>query len=90
VTGAAAARTALPLVVVYTRAGCHLCAEAEQVVAAVAAAGGCRVELVDIDADPAITDRYTVRVPVVAVDGRELFEFQVDPDQLRRAIAAAR
>jgi glutaredoxin len=68
-------------VTVYTRAGCHLCREAERVVAEVAH-GRAAVRLVDIDADPAITERYTVRVPVIAVDGRELFEFQVDPDEL--------
>jgi glutaredoxin len=72
-------------VTVYTRAGCHLCREAERIVADVAH-GLADVELVDIDADPAITDRYTVRVPVVAVDGRELFEFTVDPDALRAAL----
>lgn len=75
-------------VTVYTRAGCHLCAEAEAVVRDVAA-GRADVVLVDIDADPSITDRYTVRVPVVAVDGRELFEFMVTPDDLDFALESA-
>jgi glutaredoxin len=73
-------------VTVYTRAGCKLCREAERIVAEVAH-GLAAVELVDIDADPSITEQYTIRVPVVAVDGRELFEFQVDADDLRRALA---
>jgi glutaredoxin len=72
-------------VTVYTRAGCKLCREAERIVAEVAH-GLAAVELVDIDADPAITEQYTIRVPVVAVDGLELFEFQVDADDLRRAL----
>lgn len=72
-------------VTVYTRAGCHLCREAERVVARVAH-GRAEVRLVDIDAHPEITDRYTVRVPVVAVDGAELFEYQVDADALRAAL----
>jgi glutaredoxin len=75
----------MPTVTVYTRAGCHLCREAERLVAEIAH-GTAEVRLVDIDADPAITERYTVRVPVVAIDGRELFEYQVDPDALRAAI----
>jgi glutaredoxin len=78
-----------PLVTVYTRAGCKLCAEAEQVVAAVAA-GRADVEHVDIDADPALAARYSVRVPVVAVDGKELFELVVDADALRDALTEAR
>jgi hypothetical protein len=74
---------------VYTRQGCHLCEAAEQVVAELAAAGEAEMVTVDIDADPAITERYTVRVPVVAVDGAELFEYQVDPAALRDAVRGA-
>ncbi|HVM15048.1 MAG TPA: glutaredoxin family protein [Egibacteraceae bacterium] len=77
-----------PRVTVYTRAGCGLCREAEAVVADVAAADA-DVEHIDIDADPALTDRYTVRVPVIAVDGEELFEYVVDPAGLLAAVRAA-
>jgi glutaredoxin len=72
-------------VTVYTRACCTLCREAERVVAEVAH-GRAEVQLVDIDADPSITERYTVRVPVVAIDGEELFEYEVDAEALRRAL----
>lgn len=75
-------------VTVYTRATCGLCREAEAVVAAVAA-GRADVEHVDIDQDPSLTDRYTVRVPVVAVDGEELFEYVVDAAALRDALTRA-
>jgi glutaredoxin len=75
-----------PVVTIYTRDGCTLCAEAERIVTEIAG-DGATVELVDIDADPDLTDRYTVRVPVVAVDGVELFEFHVDGEQLRAALA---
>ena len=73
-------------ITLYTRAGCHLCENAEQVIAQVAA-GRARVELVDIDADPALTDRYTVRVPVVAVDGVEIAEYELDPRTLDAALS---
>lgn len=75
-----------PTVTVYTRAGCTLCREAERVVAEVAG-GLASIEHVDVDASPELTARYTVRVPVVAVDGVELFEFAVDPEALRAALA---
>jgi glutaredoxin len=68
-------------VTLYTRAGCHLCARAETIVRAVAA-DRARVEIVDIDTDPALTQRYTVRVPVVAIDGVEVAEYEVDSRQL--------
>ena len=79
--------TSARTVTVYTRKGCHLCDDAIAVVRAVAA-GRARVELVDIDADPVLHERYTVRVPVVAVDGVEVAEYQVAEDQLRAALAA--
>ncbi len=77
-----------PHVVVYTRAGCGLCAAAEQRVASEARRA--RVELVDVDADPELQRRYHVRVPVVTVDGVEVAEAQVEPGTVRRAVRAAR
>lgn len=72
-------------VTVYTRQGCHLCDEAIAVVRLVAD-GRADVELIDIDADPELTERYTVRVPVVAVDGVEVAQYQIAPEQLEAAL----
>ncbi|MGH3100875.1 MAG: glutaredoxin family protein, partial [Thermoleophilia bacterium] len=63
-------------VTLYTRTGCHLCEEAERVLRQEQPAAGFRLELVDIDHDPALANRYGVRVPVVAVDGEDLFEYE--------------
>jgi glutaredoxin len=76
-------------VTVYTRVGCHLCEEAERVVREAQADGEFRLELVDVDRDPELARRYGVRVPVVAVDGEELFEYEVPPDLLRARLGAA-
>ncbi len=38
---------------------------------------------IDVDHDPELQRRYGVRVPVVAVDGVELFELEVPHDLLR-------
>jgi glutaredoxin len=78
-----------PRVTLYTRRGCHLCEEAEAVVRRLTR-WRADVEVVDIDADPALTDRYTVRVPVVAVNGDEVAEYEVDPAALRAALRSAR
>ncbi len=78
--------TSTTTVTVYTRAGCHLCDEAIAVVREVAT-GRARIELVDIDADPLLFERYTVRVPVVAVDGVEVADYQIARDQLESALA---
>ncbi|CAN5566390.1 MAG: glutaredoxin family protein [Actinomycetota bacterium] len=76
------------IVTLYTRAGCHLCEIALGVIERVAA-GRAEVELVDIDSDPRLLERYTVRVPVVAVDGREIAEYEIDAAQLDAALAGA-
>ena len=76
-------------VTLYTRLGCHLCGEAERVLQAEQATAGFRLELVDIDRDPELARRYGVRVPVVAVDGEELFEYEVPPDLLRARLGRA-
>ena len=77
------------MVTVYTRAGCHLCEEAERVLRAEQAAAGFALELVDVDGNPELARRYGVRVPVVAVDGEELFEYEVPPDLLRARLGRA-
>lgn len=74
-------------VTVVTRAGCHLCQDAETVVAALAAELGFAWHSVDVDADPDTQDRFGDRVPVILVDGREHGYWRVEPARLRRAVA---
>jgi predicted thioredoxin/glutaredoxin len=78
-----------PVITIYTRKRCGLCRTAEEVVARVAGRSA-HVEFVDVDADPALMDRYMVRVPVVAIDGVEFAEYQIDPRLLRARLRAAR
>ena len=70
-------------VTVYTRVGCHLCEEAERVLRGEQAVTPFHLALVDIDRDAELARRYGVRVPVVAVDGDDLFEYEVPVDLLR-------
>lgn len=72
-------------ITVFSRQGCHLCQEAEHVVRRLAGPGD-TVTVVDIDSEPALHDAYTVRVPVVAVDGHEIAQYQVDPTALAAAL----
>lgn len=78
-----------PAVTLYGRRGCHLCTVAEADVRRVAGRHA-DVTVVDVDTDPALVARYTVRVPVVLVDGVEVAELQVDPRTVRAAVRAAR
>ena len=60
-------------VVVYGKEGCHLCDDVEAEIRSLAEFGG-SLTVVDIEKDPALKTRYWMRIPVVMVGGREVFE----------------
>ncbi len=76
-------------VTLYTRAGCCLCDEAREALARVAARVPFTLHVVDIEADDALHRRYLERIPVVAVDGEELFDFDVDEAVLTARLRAS-
>ena len=76
-------------VVLYTRRGCKLCEVAEEIARRVIGPDDL-LRLVDIDTDERLHERYTVRVPVIAVDGREVAELQVREDDLAAVLASRR
>jgi hypothetical protein len=75
-------------VVLYARAGCHLCDVAREVLIAVRERVPFDFEEVDIERDEELELEYGIRIPVVEVDGEERFEVEVDPSELTELIAA--
>lgn len=71
----------------YTRTGCHLCDDAREVVVSVCAEAGQTWREVDVDADPALAEKYGEYVPVVEVDGVQQGFWRVDPARLARRLA---
>ncbi len=69
-------------VLLYTRAGCHLCDEAQ----ALLQRYGMEPKLIDIDQDAELQQRYNVWVPVVVIDGQERFRGRIDERLLRRIL----
>lgn len=65
--------------------GCHLCERALEVVEQVCAGD---FERVDIGDDPALEAAYRASIPVVEVDGERAFTYFVQPEALRRRLAA--
>jgi glutaredoxin len=70
--------------VLYGRAGCHLCDEARVVLERV----GHPFEEIDIERDDELLRRYLERIPVVALDGVELYDFFVDEEDLRARVGS--
>jgi len=78
-----------PNVTMYSRRQCGLCDKARAAIQE-GRHRGVEFEFHErfIDGDPALEDRYGMRVPVVLVDGREEFEYEVDPGRLRALLAS--
>ena len=74
-------------VTLYTKAGCHLCEEAEDALRRLGKFIQFELRLVYIDHDSALLERYADRVPVVYVDGREVASAPLDEAALRAAIS---
>jgi glutaredoxin len=74
-------------VVLVTRTGCHLCAEAESLLRRLSTELGFGYREVDVDADPVRRDTYSDRVPVILIDGKEHGYWRVEEARFRRAIA---
>ena len=73
-------------VVLYGKAGCHLCEDARAVVEEVRARRPFELVEVDVSLDPVLNARYGERIPVVAVAGEEAFEYFVDAAELERLL----
>jgi glutaredoxin len=71
------------LVTLYGKPGCHLCEDARAVIEAVRAERAFALEEVDVTLDPRLFARYGERIPVVAIEGDEAFEYVVEPAALR-------
>ncbi|HZV73389.1 MAG TPA: glutaredoxin family protein [Conexibacter sp.] len=74
-------------VVLYGRPGCHLCDDARVVLERVRAELPFALVERDIEQDDALLRAYLERIPVVALDGEELFDFFVDEAALRRRLS---
>ncbi len=71
-------------VTLYTRPGCHLCAEAVEALVALHA-DGYRFELheIDIESEELLLRRMLERIPVVEVDGEVVSELLLDEAAVR-------
>jgi glutaredoxin len=74
-------------VVVYGRAGCHLCEDALALIERVRSRIPFALEQRDIESDDEWFKRYLERIPVVEIDGEVLFELFVDERQLERRLS---
>jgi glutaredoxin len=70
----------------YGKPGCHLCDDARAAVQEARADRAVELTEVDVSLDPVLERRYGERIPVLELDGEELFELFVDPAVLRERL----
>ena len=75
-------------VVLYTRAGCHLCDQVKATLARLESRGGFTWREVDVDSDPELQQKFTDQVPVVFIDGKKAFKYRMSERDLLRLLYA--
>lgn len=76
------------LVRLYSRPGCHLCDDARALILAEQDRTAFVFEEVDVSTGEDLERAYGTRIPVVEVDGAEMGEISLDPDEFAAAVRA--
>ena len=77
-----------PQVILYTRAGCCLCDDAKQVIAAALRHADFDFAEIDIDGNPEHVRLYNDEIPVVTIDRRKAFKYKIDMHEFLKKLAA--
>jgi glutaredoxin len=76
----------IPIVRLYTKPGCHLCEQAEELLDEISHECPLAIEQIDIMTDVDLFERYRYEIPVVAVEGGGSVFGRVTLDDLRRIL----
>lgn len=77
-------------VIFYTKAGCHLCEDARDLLEELAEETEYALTEIDIRSDMEVFERYRYRIPVVLINGEILLEGRIDALELVRAFQQVR
>ena len=78
-----------PQVTLYTRAGCCLCVDAKQVIAAARERVDFDYAEIDIDSDEELVRLYNDEVPVITINRRKAFKYKIDMNEFLKKLAAS-
>jgi glutaredoxin len=77
--------TTLPKVTFYTKAGCHLCDDAREMLNEIAASKDYELTEIDIRTHPETFETYRYRIPVILLDETIIAEGRIEYDALADA-----
>ena len=69
----------------YTKAGCHLCEEARDMLEDIAALTIYELTEIDIRSNPTIFEKYRYRIPVILINNETLIEGRIEFRDLAKA-----
>ncbi|HEY3993989.1 MAG TPA: glutaredoxin family protein [Ktedonobacteraceae bacterium] len=69
----------------YTKAGCHLCEDARELLEEIAEETEYTLTEIDIRSDPAVFELYRYRIPVIKINEEILLEGRIEAEELARA-----
>jgi hypothetical protein len=75
-----------PVLILYSRSECCLCAEMKEVIHRVGATVPLTLEEIDIDSTPELAERYGTEVPVLFIDGRKAFKYRTSEAELKKRL----
>lgn len=70
----------------YTKAGCHLCEDARELLEEIAEQSEYVLTEIDIRGDMAIFELYRYRIPVIIINQETLLEGKIDAQELAQAL----
>jgi glutaredoxin len=77
---------AKPHVIVYSRPGCHLCDVAKEAIKSADIDDRFTLEEINIESDAELLRKYKYDIPVVTLDGAEIFRHHVNKDNFRELV----
>ena len=75
-----------PHVIVYSRPGCHLCDEAKLAIKTAGCDDQFTFAEIDIESDRELLRKYKYDIPVILIDGVEVFRHRVDVAKFRDVV----
>lgn len=76
-----------PRVILYSKPTCHLCDEAAEILTALAPEISFTWDLVNIELDASLFERYRYKIPVLEVEGGPTLTWPTTRERVRRALA---
>jgi glutaredoxin len=73
-------------VIIYSKPGCHLCDEAKETIERTESAAEFTLEVINIENEPALYEKYKNDIPIVTINGVEAFRHRVDAKEFIEAV----